>query len=444
MHGCTLAEVAEAAGATLHGGVDAAERRVSGFGIDSRSLPAGAVFFALKSADRDGHGFAEAAVRGGAAAAVVRRGWPVPEGCGGAFLRVDDPAAALARLARVQRERLAAGGCRVIAVAGSNGKTSTRRLIHHVLASSGLAGTQSPASFNNHLGVPLTLLAASPDDAFVAAEIGTNHPGEVAPLAALLSPEVAVIPSLGTEHLGHFGSLAAVIEEEAALLPAVRAGGAIFCPAEVAAALQPHYDVAERVALLPITAARHDPSVPADFPLLGAHQRANARLAAAVGRWFDRSPEAIAAALRSATPAPGRMEPRLLLGGAEAGGVTLIHDAYNANPDSMAAALETLARTPGGQRRVAVLGPMLELGSFSEGAHREAAALASRCADAVFVLGEAWPTPGATAAEVVAAIRPGDVVLAKASRGSKLEALFPLLERHLANASRVLSSKEPA
>ncbi|BAM04656.1 UDP-N-acetylmuramoyl-tripeptide--D-alanyl-D-alanine ligase [Phycisphaera mikurensis] len=431
MQGCTLGEVAEAAGATLHGPAGAANRPAAAFGIDSRTLPAGGVFFALGSADRDGHGFAEATVRGGAAAAVVRDRWERP--AAGTYLAVDDPAAALHRLAARQRERLRAGGCRVVAVGGSNGKTSTRRLIHHTLAAGGLAGTQSPASFNNHLGVPLTLLAARPDDAFVAAEIGTNHPGEIAPLADLLRPEVAVIASIGAEHLGHFGSLGAVAEEEAALLPAVRPGGVVFCPPEAAAALQPFYDVAEGVALVPVTEARHGALVPAGFPLLGQHQRANARLAAAVGRWFGLDADAVAAALSTATPAPGRMEPLRLGGGAEAGGVTVVHDAYNANPDSVAAALRHLAAAPAPGRRVVVLGPMLELGRFAGDAHRDAAALAEASADLVLLVGDAWPTPGTDLDAVAAALEPGDTVLVKASRGSALERLFPLIERGVAS-----------
>lgn len=436
MRGCTLAEVAEAAGATLCGPTGAGALRVAGAGIDSRRIEPGHLFFALRSPGRDGHAFAQQAVRGGAAAAVVRAGWAGLRAEDGPFLVVDDPAAALPRLAARQRARLAAGGCRVVAVAGSNGKTSTRRLIHHVLGRGGLAGAQSPKSFNNHLGVPLTLLGADPADAFVAAELGTNHPGEVAPLAGLLAPEVAVIASIGAEHLGHFGSLRAVAREEAALLPAVRPGGVVFCPPEAAEALQPFYDVADAVALVPVTEARHGRLVPPGFPLLGAHQRANARLAAAVALWFGLTPEVIAGALLDATAAPGRMEPRELGGGAAAGGLTLIHDAYNANPDSVAAALEAVRGVGGGGRTVAVLGPMLELGRFSADAHREAAALAAGRVDEVLLLGDAWPTPGVDPGAVAAALAPGDTVLLKASRGSRLETLIPSIERRVAQWTR--------
>ncbi len=300
-----------------------------------------------------------------------------------------------------------------------------------MLTNCGLAGTQSPASFNNHLGVPLTLLAASPNDAFVAAEIGTNHPGEVAPLAALLAPEVAVITSIGAEHLGHFGSLEAVAEEEARLLPAVRTGGVVFCPAEAAEALQPFYDAAEGVALVPVTPAKHDALVPAGFPLLGEHQRSNARLAAAVARWFGLDADAIAAALLTASPAPGRMEPIDFGGGAAAGGVTLLHDAYNANPDSMAAALRTLHALPAPGRRLSILGPMLELGEFSPAAHRDIAALATASCTEVLLVGDAWHRDGLPLEGVAVRLRPGDTVLLKASRGSKLEALLPLIEEQM-------------
>ena len=426
-----------------------------GLSHDTRSLSAGQAYLAVAGQQHDGRDFLAQAAAAGAALCIVpeddadeiedftllrRR---LPGGFTIPTLVVEDAVEALQELGSAFRDELARGGCKVLAVGGSNGKTTTRHLLHHVLTAVGLRGTQSPKSFNNHLGVPLTLLAASPDDDFVACEIGTNHPGEIAALSELVWPDAAVITSIGREHLEHFGSVEAIAQEEAAVLPFVRPNGVVATPAEAAAWLMPHYDVQERVTLLPV---RNDAGVPEDFPLLGRHNRLNAALVLAVARWLGLDEPAAVAALRTAAPPPGRLT-RIALGQ----GVTLLDDTYNANPDSMAAALELLEQLPYGSdrdrggRKIAVLGEMRELGEHAPEAHAEVARLADHAADVVFLLGSAYPERSAesaslpfgndpeqcdaAAALIARRLEPGDTVLLKASRGVRLERLLPAIRQ---------------
>ena len=411
----------------------------TGLAHDTRTLVAGHVYLAVEGDRFDGHGYVAEAFARGAHLAIVAR--DVGPAAAGPTLRVEDPVAALQDLAAAWRDVLAKAGCKVIAVGGSNGKTTTRSLLHHTLTAAGLTGTQSPKSFNNHLGVPLTLLAARPQHDFVACEIGTNHPGEVEALAGIAWPDAAVITSIGREHLEHFGTLDGVAHEEAQLMRFVRPGGVVVTPAPAAAAMTPFYDVKENVALLSVT---DDAGVPEDLPLEGAHNRMNAALVLGVTRWLNLEPAAAAAALSTAPPVPGRME-RLSFGTGHSA-VTVLHDAYNANPDSARAALQHLARQPG--RTVAVLGDMRELGHHAPAAHDEilqharelevstvlaVGPLTAAAADGTAA--EAWETAEEAAAEaggVTDHLQPGDTVLLKASRGVGLEALLPAIAKRFA------------
>ena len=306
-----------------------------------------------------------------------------------------------------------------------------------MLTGAGLKGTQSPKSFNNHLGVPLTLLAADPAHDFVACEIGTNHPGEVEALAGIAWPDAAVITSIGREHLEFFKTIDGVAHEEASVMRFVRPGGLIVTPGEAAQLMVPFYDVKENVALLPLKDAH---AVPADFALAGEHNRMNAALVLAVARWLEVDADRAAAALATATTPDGRMQ-QIVLGDGDAA-VTVIHDAYNANPDSVRVALEHLAQQPG--RTVAVLGDMLELGPAAPAAHAEVLQRARElevsltlavgpltAAAADGTAAEAWETAqeaAAAAGGVADHVKPGDTVLLKASRGVALEKLLPTLE----------------
>jgi UDP-N-acetylmuramoyl-tripeptide--D-alanyl-D-alanine ligase len=394
-----------------------------GVSTDTRTMEPGEAFIAIRGERFDAHDHLDNAADAGAAFAVVSQPVERPPL---RLLHVPDTRTALQQLATAWRDRLAHGGVRVICVSGSNGKTTTRQLIHHVLTTPGqgdpLRGTQSPKSFNNHIGVPLTLLAARPGDDFVAVEIGTNHHGETAALADIARPDIAVVTSIGREHLEHLGNLDGVAREQAALLPRVRPGGVIFTTRDAGTALAPYYDVQDRVGLMPVPEA--DPAVPADLPTPGEHHRSNARLAAAVARYLGRPDAVITAALRSAPPVDGRMQ-RIDLGP-----VTVLHDAYNANPDSAAAALRVLVDWPEpGRRKVAVLGDMLELGSHTEFEHAALAAAARNITDELVLIGEHFPqtTPwhDDLPRQIATTLRPGDVILLKASRGVGLERLIP-------------------
>jgi len=357
------------------------ETPVAGLSIDSRTLQPGQAYLAIPGERFDGHAFIKDALDKGAAFAIAADRSQINDRTANILL-VPDPVAALQTLATAYRDVLAAHACCVIAVGGSNGKTTTRHLIHQLLVAGGLVGTQSPKSFNNHLGVPLTLLSASPDHDFVACEIGTNHPGEVAALARILRPDVAVITCIGGEHLEFFGDLAGVEREEYALLDHLAPEGFSYSPRD---ALEPYEAVAMH---------------------LGVDE--------------DR----IAAALATATAPPGRLSVRRL-----AQDVILIDDTYNANPDSMRAALEVLAAQPAA-RRIAVLGDMFELGDASAEAHRAVRELAEQVTDAAVFIGERFGGQAWTddlPARIAGMINPGDAVLLKASRGMALERIIPAI-----------------
>lgn len=418
-------------------------RELAGVSIDTRTLRPGEAYVAIKGERFDGHHFVTQAAEAGAAMALVSCP-PLAPGEGTKpsvpLLLVDDTVDALQRLASAYRDVLAEAGTMVIAVAGSNGKTTTRHMLHTVLTHAGKTGTQSPKSFNNHIGVPLTLLAAGAGDHFVVVEIGSNHPGEVAALAKIVRPDVAVVVSIGREHLEFFGTLEAVTREELSVLEHVGRAGMALLPADELLPI-------DLTALdgLPRSPGREtrfdtDPGVPDDLPLLGGHNRRNAAAVAAIARWMGLDDAAIADGLRATEPVDGRMQ---LL---RFGDVTVVHDAYNANPDSMRAALSSWGDLEAAGRRVVVLGDMFELGETGPVEHRgigeevEADMVVTIGPLAMFIaeaasrrLGNervhAFPQwtdvlPG----EIATLLEPGDTVLLKASRGMRLERLIPAIE----------------
>ncbi|MFI4860954.1 MAG: UDP-N-acetylmuramoyl-tripeptide--D-alanyl-D-alanine ligase [Phycisphaerales bacterium JB063] len=432
---------------------------------DTRDLKPGQCYLAIQGENFDGHDFIEKAFEQGAALAIVnRKDAPQAHGFEGSgsdpkrrgidapakpatrpILEVPDTVAALQGLARAYREVLGQGGCRVIGVAGSNGKTTTRHLIHHILTHAGKVGTQSPKSFNNHLGVPLTLLAARPSDDFVACEIGTNHPGEIDFLSAITRPDIAVITSIGEEHLEFFGDLEGVAEEEFSIIPHVVDRGHLVAGhlRNVIGHAGLQRLTGDRVSLHHFSDAANTP--PRELSLNGLHNRVNAAMAGAVARlcdarfpdWYD--------ALRSAAPPPHRCE-SIDFGTS----VRVIDDCYNANPSSMMSALVMLGdevRMRGVSRGVAILGDMFELGEQAVQCHGEVGAFAqdvdcevsrliaigqyaSTLADAFdpdrSVVFAQWSDD--LPEQVAALLEPGDTVLLKASRGMRLERLIPAIE----------------
>jgi UDP-N-acetylmuramoyl-tripeptide--D-alanyl-D-alanine ligase len=465
--------------ATWHG----TDKPVAGITTDSRNVKPGQVFFALRGESFDGHNFLADAHRLGAGLLVIDRAdVPLPDGA--AALLVDDTLAALHRLTASYRDHLKTTGCRVIAIAGSNGKTTTRNLVHTALSAS-LKGTQSPKSFNNHIGVPLTLLAAGEHDDFVVVEVGTNHPGEIDSLGRLVRPDAVVVTSIGYEHMEFFKTLEGVAKEEAAILEHVCEGGAVLL----------HHDVHgwfSKLGLIPqnlptksvelttygVTSAHQWASdhrvdqgqiLPGQaitlgsgrrlrLPLLGRHNADNALAALACSAWAGIDEALACQALEKAQPVDMRLNIAAI--GPAGNSLTVVNDAYNANPSSVIAAAGVLCDLPVSEngRRWLVLGDMRELGDEGPELHRmvgrEVAKLMQAQANAidhvVFIgrlsgftaeaLCEAigqeqakrrvsrFPAWDDTLADKVAAMfKAGDVVLIKGSRGERLERLVPAI-----------------
>ncbi len=424
-----------------------------GASIDTRTLANGQVFFAIRGDHGDGHEYLAQAVERGAYAAVVERKPAVNVDGSMGVLLVSSTRSALLDLARASRAWLDAQPHRprIIAVGGSNGKTTTTRLIEAILAS-GLTGAASPKSFNNFLGVPLTVLSARPEHQYLICEIGTNAPGEVDALASIVRPDIAVITSIGREHLEGLGSIEGVASEQASIVHHLTDGGVAIVPADGPArrALLPRLRNHPRVETFGVaddathrtcdvrttregtTFTLHD--TPLRVKLLGAHNALNAAAAAIVARHLDLDWPSIAEALATAVGPEMRMMPRTIAG------AEIINDAYNANPDSMLAAIRAFADfARHARRRVVILGQMLELGPASAAAHEEVAfALLSR-ADRIVLIGHGFHAAAdllarrgeqvrwlvdlddGRAADVAAMIEPGDAVLLKGSRRMGVE-----------------------
>jgi UDP-N-acetylmuramoyl-tripeptide--D-alanyl-D-alanine ligase len=435
----TLDRVAQALGTGPRGTTP-----LVGVSTDTRTVGSGEVFVALIGDRFDGHEFLRTAVERGCAAAVVSR--PI-SGLGIPLYVVPNTVAALGALGRYRRR---AWGKPVVAVAGSNGKTTTKELLRAALGSM-LTVHATQGNLNNQIGVPLTLLAL-PDDADIAViEVGTNEPGEIALLRAITEPQVAVLTSVGEEHLEGLHDLAGVLAEESAVFDGAELAVVPAAQPEIAAAAQGR---AARV----LSAGLDAGDVRAEWwrldddgtgvlcldgttvtvPLRGAHNLRNAMLALAVARAAGIPAERAAAGI-AAMSAPSMRSAWETLGRA-----TLINDAYNANPASARAALDLLAAVGGGRQRVAVLGTMRELGPEADALHAEIARRALGTAvDIVAGIG-AFATaleaaaPGdpriITAGDVddlwprlAPRLAPDAVILLKASRGVRLERLVPHL-----------------
>ncbi len=436
----------------------------SGVSIDTRSLNPGDLFVALKDL-RDGHDFVRAALDQGAAAALVSR---IPDGCSEAdpLLIVADVLEALTALGRAGRARSRA---RVIAVTGSVGKTSTKEMLRAVLAGQG-AVHAAEASYNNHWGVPLTLARLPQAADFAVIEIGMSHPGEIAPLARLTRPHVALITTVGAAHMEAFASIDGIAREKAALFTGLEPGGIAVLPGDLATSAILTGIAAARAARtltfgenagcdyrLTHVALSQDTTVVQALhqgaPMLfkvrtaGRHFARNALGVIAVTSALGCDPAIIACDLGQWQPPAGRgQRERIPLDPVEVEMFfDLIDDAFNANPDSMAAALDVigaasprdgLGRLHNG-RRIAILGDMLELGPDELALHRALAlhpALAGlhvihcvgprmRALWEILPLrqrGEWHETAAALAARAHQLADAGDVILVKGSKGSKV------------------------
>ncbi len=474
----TLKFVAEATGGEILCG--SPDTPVRGVCTDSRQVEPGDLFVAIAGEVFDGHQFiAEVAAKKVAAVMVEKaRAGDLQSPASTSDGDCKSPAQVVVADTRIAYAQLAARyrqdfDIPIIAVGGSNGKTTTKELIAALLRERGPA-LWSKASFNNDIGVPHTLLCLDKQHTSAVFEVGTNHPGELAPLVKLIQPRFGVITSIGREHLEFFGDVKGVAQEEGWLAQLLPANGILFvngdCPATEGIAARTRARVV-RVGFGPqndwrASDVRCDErgqtfqvdSPSADFDgayrvgLLGRHQVSNALLAGAVGAEVGLASEQVRRALAGCTP------PKMRLQLWEANGVRVLDDAYNANEDSMIAALQTLHDLPCAGRRVAVLGDMAELGAHSVAAHAEVGKRAAELGvNLLFAVGKmAGHVAGAARAAGLSAVTeiaevegagetvrsgllPGDLVLLKASRSARLERIGDALRgrnRQVSNAKR--------
>ena len=456
----TLAWIAQATGGRLLG----ADRLVDALATDSRQLPhAGApLFVALRGEQFDGHAHAQAAVEGGCVALLLARELDagVPQ------VVVADTRRALADLAAaVQRERTRT---RTVAITGSNGKTSVKTLAASVLAQAGRTHA-TPGNRNNEIGLPLAVLDAPEDADFAIYEMGTGAPGDIAYLTAIVAPDVAVVNNVAPAHLERMGSLLEIANTKAAVYDDLRAGGVAVVNADDAYAeyfvaragshrvlrfgLEASAEVSARDIALAQDGSRFtlvmpDGEAPVQLTLPGRHNVRNALAAAAIGHALGMGVTAIAAGLDAARPVQGR-----LLAHALPEGVTLVDDSYNANPGSVAAAIDTLAAA-GGEAWL-VLGDMRELGADEVALHAQAGAqaraagiarlyaLGALSAHAARAFGEGarhFASHDALAAALADDLRARDgngalSVLVKGSRGSAMDRIVRALLQRDADAT---------
>jgi len=447
MNPLPLSQIAQLAGGSISSGDQTVV--VNKVSTDSRTLKSSELFVALRGENFDGHNFVESAAQIGAAGAIVESTWngEIPKNF--ALIRAKDTLQAYQDLAANYRKSLM---LKVVAITGSNGKTSTKDFTAAVLAHR-FRVTKTEGNFNNHVGLPRTILEATSADEIGVWEIGMNHPGEIATLAKVAAPDVAIITNIGVAHIEFMGSREKIAEEKAALAEAVGADGTIILNADDLFTKT----IASRVRRKVILAGTNSGSIQAaeitqsgtgtDFTILegahrcraqlsvpGLHMVQNALLAVAAGRAFGLSLEECAAELVAAPLTRARSQIK------DIGGVQFLDDSYNANPDSMKAALRTLVELDADGKRIAVLGEMRELGDQSERGHREvgetAAVLkidqliaigdiAAAIADAAGQAGLRKTTivkSTSEAAEVLGEIAaPGDLVLIKGSRAARTE-----------------------
>ncbi len=432
----------------------------AGVTTDSRAIVPGCLFVALCGERFDGNRFAaEASQKGAAAVLVSRVEGEFDPAC--SVVQVEDTLAALQALATWWRAELAP--LHVVGLTGSSGKTSTKDMLLAVLAQH-YRTLATKGNLNNHIGVPLSILSTPKGTEAAVWEMGMNHAGELAPLCAMTQPQMGIITTIGSAHMEYLGSREGIAQEKCTVARCLPESGFMIYPAgddfaPMIAGQTPATPLAVGGEDSPVRALSPRPSaqgtdytlcieglgeVPVSLPVPGAHMVSNSLLAAAAGWKLGCTLSEIAAGLSASSLTKGRLACRELLG------YTVVDDTYNANPESMKAALQTVAALPGSGRRIAVLGKMGELGQGGIAAHAEM----GRCAgelgyDALLVMGAecgetlALATTAADRVPVVltaeepasaaAALRPhmqeGDILLFKGSRSAGMERviaeLFP-------------------
>ena len=452
-------QIAKLAGGSLIGGN--ADETVARISTDSRTLQPADLFVPLRGENFDGHRFVPQAIERGAAGAMVEENWKGETPAGFPLIRVPDTLAGYQALAANYRKSLS---CKVVTITGSNGKTSTKDFVAATLARK-FRVTKTEGNFNNHVGLPQTMLAASRDDEVAVWEIGMNHPGEIAALASLAAPDVGLITNVGIAHIEFMGSREAIAEEKGALAEAVASNGTLILNADDPFS----QSIAQRTRAKVVLAGIENGSIRAtdisqsstgseftilegahrcraQLPVPGIHMVQNAMLAVAVGRAFGMSLEECAVGLASTPLTKARLQIK------EIDGIQFIDDSYNANPDSMKAALRTLVELDSDGRRIAVLGEMGELGAESDRGHREVGeaaaqmrideliavgsmgAMIARAAEQAGLKKSVAVGSHNEAAELLGKrAAPGDLVLIKGSRSARMErVLEEFTNRHRA------------
>lgn len=455
-----LEKIAECIGGT---GDFTGSALAQGYSIDTRTLRPGELFFAVKGERLNGHDYVATALEAGACAAVVQKDHAGMFTLRRNLIFVDDTLLALQRLATCVRRQW---GKSLIAVTGSAGKTTTKELIAAVLASR-YRVHKTEGNLNNHFGLPLQLLKLEPEHEVAVIELGMSHPGEITALARIAEPEYGVVTNVAPVHLGFFRSLTGIAKAKQELIDALPSSGTavlnaddeyvsqfgmnfrgkivmygVTRPADVRAENVEQHGSAGSV--FDVTAYGNRQRV--TLPLIGQHNVYNALAAIAVGLQHGILMEVAAEALASIRPVDKRGQVM------EIAGVTVVNDCYNSNPralDSMVDALASMTPAPGG-RRIVVAGEMLELGPAGEDLHRRSGVhIAERHIDAIVgvrglaraIVDAAKHGPGRIRADFVETpeqagdwlareVRPGDIVLLKASRGVRLEKAIEIWQQH--------------
>lgn len=452
----TTREILEATGGDLLCGD--MDRQFAGISIDSRNIIPTDVFVAIVGDIHDGHTFANDVIRQGIqgllinknkAAALPISQWREQKLTCAA---VENTTRALGDLAAFHRKRMRAS---VIAITGSNGKTTTRKLTAGVVAAQ-FTTLSTIGNYNNEIGLPLTLLRLNPEHAWAVVEIGTNSPGEIARLAEICAPDIGVITNIGPAHLEKLGSLDGVLREKENLLKHLKPEGKAVLNADDRRLLRLANEIQKPVflfgmgqkALIRAEAVQEKPTgisfvlvlpterVVVNLGTPGQFMVPNALAAAAVGYTVGVSPQQIKAALEDFRPAPGRMNVLHTQNG-----IHIIDDSYNANPDSMKAAIATLKTLSANSRRILIVGDMLELGKQSESLHKQVGALAATSGiGKIYVTGKFADAVASGAQnahmngqhifagskdrildDLKHILKPGDWVLVKGSRGMTME-----------------------
>jgi UDP-N-acetylmuramoyl-tripeptide--D-alanyl-D-alanine ligase len=451
-----LNEVVRATGGRLVRG--SAARKVEGFSIDTRELGPGALFFAMKGSRTDGHAYLAEARRVGAAAAIVSQEVADDRKAPETLIRVEDVEEALTRCGELAREKCRA---RFVAVTGSTGKTTTKELV-----AAGLGANRrvhrTARSFNNHLGVPLSLLACPEDAEYAVMELGMSAPGEIAALAALARPQIGLVTNVCPAHLEFFDSIDDIAAAKGELFgslgdddvsvvnlddPQVRVQAARHAGRRVTFGRQSSCDL-----VLESVSDRFVPGAGLGFrcdgrshrvalTLGGAHNARNALAALATVVAAGEDLEAAARAMEKVEPGPGRGRRHHL-----PQDVIVIDDSYNSSPEALAAVLETIRHTDPPGRKILVMGDMLELGPREAGFHRDAGRKAARAGVQILIgvgpkaklaletarvagVPETRQAKDAAAAaeDLPALVRPGDLVIVKGSRRVALERVVAAL-----------------